>query len=104
MRLELVTLNSSKAGLEEIWRSHVGEHRRRPCNRPVDSVLNGRAVFGVDVEREQEIKQILVKPSATARCMRATLEHRSFNFEVSDLAEWLRRVHNKKIRKKEFCE
>src|SRR6202047_4078657 len=102
MRLKPVTLNSSKAGLEGIWRSHVGEHRRRPCNRPVDSVLYGRAVFSVDVEREQEIKQVLVKPSATARNMLATLEHRSFNFEVSYLAEWLRGVHNKKIGEQEL--
>src|ERR1700724_1398176 len=102
MRLELVTLNSSKAGLEGIWRSHVGEHRRRQCNRPVDSVLYGRAIVSVDVEREQEIKQILVKPSATACSMRATFEHRSFNFEVSDLAEWLRRVHNKELCEQEL--
>src|ERR1700719_3489560 len=88
--------------LDGIRRCHVGKDVGRPGDRAIDAVFNGGAVSSVDVEREQEIKQILVKPSATTCCMCATLDHRSFNFKVRDVTERLRCVHNEKICEQEL--
>src|ERR1700676_1191837 len=88
--------------LDGVRRCHVGKDVGRPGDRAIDAVLDRGAVSSIDVEREQEIKQILVKPSATACGMCATLDHRSFNFKVSYLAERLRRIHHKKICEQEL--
>src|SRR5262249_43026107 len=95
------TSPSCGSTFRRVRRREIRKRLRLPCDWRIDAIIYPGTVAAIDIERKNEIHDVLVEPPSARRGVRSTLDHRTLDIEVARFSERHRGIDDQEVRQQQ---